>query len=332
MGKVYPETVLAAGMVPVRGAHQPAGVMLLNNLYDSVPDCPVESLIVYGSTVAGTADVRSDLDIRIHVREGAEREARDLIETAFADVHQIFKVPIEATIKPAIPENTSTYDTVHDPFYAEHIVEVDNLPGSPWSRNRPSKWLLPTLIAKDDEAKTRQVAWLYCQQKADMFQAALTDYVGFADLDVLQRGLELSSSLGRKVLRAVRDPGETLPHISQKDAMRRLCREKMGRLANGDALLHYHDVVTQYDRVYSGVLQQALDGDLTTRAYSNWIEESYEPLVTCAYELSLGWADYLRCEIYRRDGGEDAPDLEALQPGMMYPTRNWEEAADFTDL
>ena len=337
MGRVYSPSTVEAGGISLVPHHREAGAYVLSQLFavqgESAP--LFDSAMIYGSTVDGPGPtIRSDLDVLVIHHKGDDREAtaRRVLDRIIRATECTYKLTVEPQVHPL-----GEVGEDEDPMYAEHIVEISRSKPD-WRVNDPSKEFERLLLAPGDREGRLFHACAYMWAKAESFDVALDEYGGFANYQVIQRALELASAYGRKVLPATQRPGEILPPISDKPAMRALLENRIAEHFGpaGQAILDDQRWLADKDARYTGVLQETLaerellagspvttDQVKTRRQkdliaeYSDWIEDNYLESVRRAERLSRSWAIVLEDELIRT-APRRLHDLERLSSGFYY--------------
>jgi hypothetical protein len=337
MGKVFTVNEIANGDIPEVGAHYEAGQHFLGELFDHTPPRnengrgyfhpryhAVDSVMVYGSTALGLANVRSDLDVLVNfcesrsLHEQPVDECFSIIGSLIRTTQDKYKVPVQANILPHMWLWNPLKHNV-DILFAQHLVRVQNMDDPQWSFGFPADGLVHN---RDTNNRTpdriRAFAIRYTAAKARQMAKALTLYTE-VDHHTLQRALELPSALGRKIV-ALADA--TKPELAQA------FEEVDGRDASfqgfvlAAASVEWHrdygrdtsllDMLSlkQKDEEYSELLDSTISGSTTLEDYQTWLEDQYRPTLQLAYRIAHDWTSLLSDRLDVRDQEAEEVELE----------------------
>lgn len=302
MGKVYSPEMVAAGDLPVSGAHQAAGRFILDAISEGVygthswNDWPRAcSVMIYGSTALGTTTIRSDVDTLLVYNPLHADKTLDNARKVFRTAEDRFKTPVEVQAHP-IGALSSNLEHSIDPAFAMHLKYVQaNLD---WSRNSPVSKL--DLLYSDEELDYRLLtaSLLFSAGKRKQFARAQLDYRGTADLDVLQRALELPNAIGRKILNLSMKnvESETGGISSNKPGTIEATSKIMhnindGRLSDSDSDTEYYDILAEMDEWYDEILKHAIARKISVEQYDSWIQNAYLDAIKKAHRVSNFWAE-----------------------------------------
>jgi hypothetical protein len=305
MGKVYTPEAVQAGNVPEEGVHQAAARLLLDRLIpyelrtdDFVAESPtptgLNSAMVYGSTVTGLYNRRSDLDTLINFSPLRMPLARQAIRATFAEVRSVYKVSIEAQV---LADGDLANPRRHgfDPLFINHVLEVNELKNPEWSYNDAAGLLRGQQIDPNNRRQVRGLAMGYASSRYRTFAKAWANYDGTPDYDVLQRMFEYPAAIGRKIIPAIREEGDVIPHISQKDTMEQIVATKLEELAPE----HLSRAATMQTRLaalnkeYTEVLEATMTGKKSVHAYKQWLIKAAPEAYECAMVASAAWSDII---------------------------------------
>ena len=305
MGRVYTPEAVSRGEVPVPGAHERAGRYLLGTFSGSNLDLGgepaeiMESGAIFGSTAFRKSDIRSDVDgVFLYAPWVTEAEARAVFNEVIARAEETFKVHVEARL-----HNTSEVPklmgTAICPMFAEHVDEACRLKDPSWNFNDPAKDMRPAFFAPEDLESRIRSGYGNFLHKTKQFDRALDEYGGLTTdrtIPNLQRALELPNATARKLLPITVEPGETLPHITDKSANVARIAQKIVRYCMGDPeqVVRSYQALRAMNSDYDDQLKATLEGKLTTREYEYWLDEKYEPAVTHAATLAFAALDITR--------------------------------------
>lgn len=319
MGKVYSPEAVAAGQLPEAGAHQAAGRFILDALCKDEIDCmttgeswpAISGAMIYGSTVVGTADVRSDVDVLFTYYSGHEARSLPYARHIFQEAEKRFNTSVE-TQAHVVGALFHPLEHTIDPAFAAHLCAVQEDPE--WSRNWPVDGLSHNLSMDKDRLRTAAIR--YCSGKRKKFATAQLEYRGSADLDVLQRAFELPNAIGRKVLSlnpeiALADPSRDKMGTIEKTANLMTRVSDMWHEGSDSAVRDYLRLV-EMDMSYSRMLERAAAQKTPVDYYARWIENSYLEALRRAHNVSNFWTYNIEYQLDIRDQKAEIAARDAL--------------------
>ncbi len=307
MGRVYSPEELKEGLLPNPDAQQEAARYILDQLHqlDAVDPVLAREIacVVYGSTVTGRADIRSDVDICVSVYapkiegEGLSRAQR-VFEGIVRDAEARYGVYIEERVvaeEAFFQAGTYSDDGISyslDPLYVRHLITV--------AEQKP-EWAYGTMPLDgyrepmcDPHGEDRAaVAWSTVHftehKQAHMAAAMARASSGETDYNDLQRALELPKAMGRKAI--VVCGGMVDLGVTDKQAMHTRLNQLTHQFQNGGRLRHAQHALQQLDADYSRVLEASLRGDMSIEGYQQWLRENQLPALEIAHEIAKGWGE-----------------------------------------
>lgn len=289
MGVVYSPEEVALGHVAKLGDHQALGRLLLaasrENEY-------VRAGIVYGSTVFGTANRRSDVDYLAVYEEGAALEA-------FAVVREVKQYAVQQGIYAKAeehwePETPFIQPGQVDKQYLAHFTSVaKKFPD--WIVNDPVSYIDQTPLSRSDLLfSTRQ----YVSAKTAKFTKTACDLS--PDYHDIQRALELPVAIVRKVMLVMRPYWAGVVETENKGAMTTLSRAilsnpEIAQLAYSRQASRSQEQLLYLDREYSSILEQAIH-EVSLRknsSYEGWLHKHTREILDQAFLLSTSWQEVL---------------------------------------
>ena len=295
MGKVFTAEEIELGHIPEPGAHLEAAQFIVDQLfYDqkafweeegyieaSKPfvDSGIHSGLVYGSSIHGTANVRSDLDVLI-LHYPSYHDTLDVVHDVFTEAEERYHVPIEANII-SIPDALSSNHNI-DPVFLKYLKEAQENGSFSWQW--PADTLADHMPDYDQLALARFVR-RYIGAKSGNFGKALA-LDSEMDAHKLQRAFELPKNVGRKVLSmydpsfsAVAATGEDIASGLSSFMTDREFSNGIGEFEQASLKLRY---LLQEDERYSVKLHKAIEGSISLSEYNEWIEDVRRSVVTQA--------------------------------------------------
>ncbi len=332
MGKVFSAAEIANNQIPQPGAHEAAGRYILNEFFEGADrfstqrstfqiDEHVVSAMVYGSTALGTAGLRSDVDVLVRYNTGTSIESLEFIGEVFSKATAEHKVPVEANVRPGMFGSFGP-ETI-DPLFAQHLAMIQDQDEPRWSYNWPASSLESGLWGVLPPERVNEIASNYTAVKMRHFANAITQYRGQANLQVMQRALELPNAIGRKAL--VVTPwadGETATMSGTVALQMRLNQYfKNTHLSWFDHESSPLDLteLREIDAEYDELLLSTIATETTLEEYQGWVEGNYQTACRLGFSVSRMWQtiisnhSYLRTQegTFLEDGqGQLAFDIE----------------------
>ena len=309
MGKVFSPEEIQAGHIPQEGAHEQAGHFLLDqlfepssllserqlNLYRTATGC-IDSAMVYGSTAFGRAGLRSDLDIFVNYREDQTRAALYLLREIFSEIEETYRVPVEPNVLPAGALGNPLQHRV-DPLFAKHLLEVQGMEFPQWSYNDPVEALKDGVVSNEDTDFLRMVTVKYLNVKALKFSKAQVGYRGEVDLHVMQRGLELPSAIGRKILEVTNGEKVAETYCGRREDIAGLLDKRLEEILRGYPkggwLATAQTQLSQLDGEYTQLLEATIANPELLPDYVEWLKERYPFVCQASTKVSRQWANII---------------------------------------
>jgi predicted nucleotidyltransferase len=137
MGRIIPPEALAEGRVPVEGAHVEAGRALLGHFFvgedwlDSFSNREkygVHRGLIYGSTVTGATNVRSDVDTLLVYNDHsiARNDGFQWIRDVVAEIEDEHSVYVDLHLRPDAELYGGKSQGI-DRLFASHLRDVENM-------------------------------------------------------------------------------------------------------------------------------------------------------------------------------------------------------------
>lgn len=293
MGKVFTSQELEHGQYPAPGAHLEAAQFLMDELFvgqgnsfsnsESTlwSESGIASGMIYGSSIHGTSNIRSDLDV-LAIIEPSLGDPFEILHDAFAHVKKSFKTPIEAnviTFGDAINGNHTI-----DPLFYRYLQRVQA--NATFSYNSPLSGIYGLTLPEGSDSRLYQarVVHRYLSVKSSSFAKALA-LDDELDYHRLQRALEVPKNIGRKVI-SLYDPSFDIQSASARMILDRL-----------NEFLYFHSYsekeqaktiatlseVAQLDEEYTDTVIDVVSGDLSPEDHDRWIELSAREIIRLAF-------------------------------------------------
>lgn len=344
MGLVYEAEDLIMGKIKTTPQHHEAGSFALAQTFpedtphlDSNGNPIFLSAAVYGSSIdnngqSPSLNIRSDLDYIVVHSPGEEPEnyTRRFLEKLGQQIKSSYGVVLEA--------QPHTYgEPPHDQSHASHIVDInERLPQ--WCVNNPGRLFQDYLIKDGDVGAHTLSSCLFLIVKANYFDDT-ERMKGLPNNKTFQRCLELSNSIGRKVIPAICSPDEIIPKVSDKAGIRALLDNKVVSLFGGqaDEVLKNQRSLTQMDADYTTLLMDCLsDYDTINNAgmpetqkrialsnlkdrYNFWIDSRYDEALSRAARLCRSWQGFMEKSLQQWFSDEVIRDaLDGSENSQIY--------------
>lgn len=286
MGVVYSPEEVAHGQVARPGDHAKLGQLLLSEAKNSDA---IKAGIVYGSTVCGMSNMRSDVDFFAIYGEG---EALAAYEKVRAAKEYALQTGIYAKAEEHWePEHPFVKPGQVDKQYLNHFSRVvRRSPG--WAIGDPMSYIDQTPLNRDELLFSIRG---YISAKTAKFTKASCDLN--PDYHNMQRALELPVAIARKVL-LVMDPHHDSPIATEKkQAVRQvidaaLTRADMVRLPGVKEILEEQKVLSNLDTAYSLTLSDAVsdwNSHRSNKGYEKWLIGHSREMLERAFLLSFSW-------------------------------------------
>ncbi len=331
MGKVFTAEEIGAGHIPEPGAHLKAAQFIVQQLfYDQLAFNPggnlffesgISSGMVYGSTVHGTANIRSDLDILI-IHHPDWTETLDVVHDVFQQVENQYHVPIEANIISA--EDALSNNNTIDPVFLSYLKEAEANPEFSWGW--PVTDFLGLQVPKYNQMDLARVVRRYIGAKSSSFGKALASDTEL-DAHKIQRALELPKNLGRKVL-SMFDSSFSAVTASTEDIMTGLDSFITDRKFTFDseskkqAILRLRYLL-QEDEKYSELLKQTINGEKSLDEYQQWIDLNKRLLIKQAVRACDPIASSIDLFVRELESPDWQETKDEIERNATAPTRYW---------
>ena len=290
MGVVYSPEEVALGHVAKPGDHEALGRLLLSAAENSPV---IRAGIVYGSSVYGIANRRSDVDyLAIYdddaaldaftLIRGVKRAAMDRGIYAKAEEHW---EPEEPLVKPG---------QVDKQYLAHFAAVTQRSPG--WVIGNPISYIDQTPLEKNDLLfSVRQ----YLSAKTAKFTKTACDLS--PDHHDIQRALELPVAIARKVMLVMQPHCGVMAPTENKGAMitvsnRILNSPCISRMFPTKQAVDSQARLLFFDREYSAALDRAMEVDGHYRSigrYEKWLNRHTREILDQAFILSRSWQKIL---------------------------------------
>lgn len=287
MGVVFSPEAVASGNVPELGSQAVASDFVLDRLFNET--ATAEGLLAgmtYGSTTNESVGRRSDLDILIVYSAPFAAQSLDKCRRVFKSATDLFVVPIEPHISPIYAGSTGRADHQLDYTFHSHFQDVARKDDGRWTRNDPLSYLeMPVYSPGEIVAVTQG----FVGNKVYKFAKSATDEK--RENKNIQRGLELPSSLARRVFDVV---ALTDDPVEFDRADRKSLSALSGEYLNAYDLdtedgAQSHRALVDLDKEYSEILENTLNGDLPLSYYSAWLYSEYFNIQLHAVRLASAW-------------------------------------------
>jgi hypothetical protein len=286
MGVVYSPEEVALGHVAKPGDHQALGRLLLSAAAESRY---IQAGIIYGSSVFGTAGIRSDVDyLAIYDNDDALKAFAALREAKQCAVQRGIYAVAEEHWEPETP---FVKPGQVDKQYLAHFTSVARKFPS-WLVNDPVSYIDQTPLSKGDLLfSTRQ----YVSAKTAKFTKTACDLS--PDYHDIQRALELPVAIARKVMLVMRPYYDSMAETENKKAMATLSHailthSKIAQIEYSCQASHSQERLLYFDQEYSSVLKQAVyEVSLrkNTNGYEKWLGGHTREILDQAFLLSTSW-------------------------------------------
>lgn len=355
MGRVFSTEELQNGNFPEPGAHSAAGKYLLDQFFyivepegqedmpvvvdrnnDSI-DPKIASAMVYGSTVLGTSNTRSDLDVLVNFYDYHSVKSNDevftYIKSVFTDTEARFNVPVEANVLPHMALWSPLEHNV-DPLFARHLIDIQEQNGLEWSFNFPvdglttsasSRILTPEDnpdISQDElnknERLARALAIRYASGKALQMVRALTGTDKEVHPKTMQRALELPAALGRKVVALSKFEKNNELQVfrnsdSRQDSFDGFIDAIHGmNVPNKECLAEDITNLQSKDKEYGHLVDSVIDGSSSPSEHEAWLQAEYETVLQSAYRIGQDWTEVMRNRLDVRDYEHESTEQQAM--------------------
>lgn len=306
MGKVYSTEKVFEGNLPATGDHESAGRELIERLDG---DGIVRGAMIYGSTVLGQSDLRSDLDILITYDGRSADEMLESLQYHFECITDHYGVSIE-------PHQTKYSSIANpllhriDPLFANHLREIQHNPAGIYNGFIYGEPLENLETFEPTERRIRNLAMQYANRKAGKFETAITKFGktdGVVDLDLFQRALEVPAAIGRKMIPATDMLGEEDYDTTSKQETLQLTRRRLvGLRAIVDAQIdeddwsgsvdsgRTFDDLVELNDTYNALLIAAVSGGVDREDYDDWLRDNYLDAIRLARKVADDWTELIR--------------------------------------
>jgi predicted nucleotidyltransferase len=310
MGRIIPPEALAEGRIPVEGAHVEAGRDLLDHFFvgedwlDSFTNREkygVHRGLIYGSTVTGATNSRSDVDTLIVYNDHsiARNDGFQWIRSVVAEIEDEHGVYIDLHLRPDAELFGGKSQGI-DRLFASHLRDVENMEEPRWSYNWPTDGLDP-LFQDDPDFKTEaaKICMGFSSFKAKFFARALAARVG-EPLHAMQRALELPGAFARKAVNVVPYTGQlALEGVGSNSDKAILIRgleiaDARSQFSGVSQILEYTKRLQGVDEEYNELLQSTIEGSTSLAEYKRWLDERLRDSLLSAHELSVARGEYFR--------------------------------------
>lgn len=257
MGRVFSYEAVAAGKVPRPDDFDRARKLFLERVGEESTGGAIDGGFIFGSVCRGTADLRSDFDALIALRDGSPhsyKTARDITQYIADDSGG--KILIEPIVYSKSTLATGQHEL--NQLFGQHLLSGFRLVEG----NDPATYItFPDMQVRDVLAD-------YIYQKARKLsnKYVTSDPREVAD-NGLQRMLELPNSLGRKTLQVLSIAGhlEEAAEASEKTAIFQQSDELFRRY---DLHEGFRDLANAND-MYTELLREAIDGQVDKQTYDD---------------------------------------------------------------
>lgn len=334
MGRVYSPEELKEGLLPKPNAQQEAARYILDQLrqLDAVDPVLAREIacVVYGSTVTGQADIRSDVDICASIyapksEGGGLSRAQHVFEGIVRDAETRYGVYIEERVvaeEAFFQAGTYSDDGISyslDPLYARHLITV--------AEQKP-EWAYGTMPLEgyrepmfDPHGEDRAaVAWSTVHftehKQAHMAVARTRASTGDIYYKDFQRALELPKAMGRKAI--VVCGGMVDLGVTDKRAMHIRLNQLTDQFENGDRLRHAQHALQELDAAYSEVLNASLRGGISVAGYQQWLQQNQLPALEIAHEIAKRWGEVFEVHAQQVSRETGIKEEEALSTLGLY--------------
>lgn len=314
MGRIIPPEALAEHRIPKEGAHVEAGRALLNcffvgddwlDWYSNRQKYGVHRGLVYGSTVTGAANLRSDVDTLLVYDEHftGRNDGFQWMSSVITEIENKYNITVDLHLR----SDTELYSGKPqgiDRLFAAHLRDVEYMDEPRWSYNWPTDGLDP-LYSDDPDfiVEAAKICMGFSSFKSKFFARALTAREG-ESMKSLQRALELPGAFARKVVNVVPYTGQlALEGIGSNSDKARVVRgleiaDAGSNFSGVSKILEHTKRLQELDDEYNELLQSTIEESTSLAEYSKWLEGKLRHSLLSAHELSVAWAEYFRMKRY----------------------------------
>ena len=280
MGRVFSFADIQAGKIPEPEYFSAAADITLKWMRSLLQDGEIVGGQIFGSVASKTASKRSDFDL---ILVTTDYTIPDNIGGHKRLMEAAFHIPMEPILIPLEFANTTLHSMDSD--FLHHMSQVggENVVGEH-----------PASLIKPNNPDITQVHASYLASKLRKFRDGTFIVGEDAKLKTLQRALEAPISIGRRTLRTVGIPqiNESGEFDDTKANVTRIFRDNFGGTHLGDG---FENCLAR-DRMYSELLEETIDGNVSREEYEAFI---YGDGYNLTLAQSLAWTSDISLFFHR---------------------------------
>lgn len=285
MGRVFSYQEIETGQVPNQETFKLAKSLFAGLVEVNIGSGYLDGSFIYGSVAIDTANIRSDFDSFIALRDGkyeSYRAAKEIIQCLLSETgHTIPVLPIVQTKEALV---TGRHEI--DRFFGQHLR----------SNYRIIQGNDPATYITFREQSAGDILATYLFQKKRRLDNA---YTSADPLNVveggLQRMLELPSAIGRKALQALTEIG-LMPKVVEKSADKVAVLSKSRQLMEDYGLLDGFDRLVRVNQSYDDLLADTLKGRVDQNSYEDGIKSLHAELPN-----AINWIEEVELALIPQD-------------------------------
>ena len=285
MGRVFSYQEIETGQVPNQETFKLAKSLFAGLVEVNIGSGYLDGSFIYGSVAIDTANIRSDFDSFIALRDGkyeSYRAAKEIIQCLLSETgHTIPVLPIVQTKEALV---TGRHEI--DRFFGQHLRSNYRI----IQGNDPA-----TYITFREQSAGDILATYLFQKKRRLANA----YTSADPLNVveggLQRMLELPSAIGRKALQALTEIG-LMPKVVEKSADKVAVLGKSRQLMEDYGLLDGFDRLVRVNQSYDDLLADTLKGRVDQNSYEDGIKSLHAEL-----PYAINWIEEVELALIPQD-------------------------------